>query len=646
MIPLQFALRRRMMMAGGGGAPISDLPLGALINVGTDGGNGAANYEIADINNLVSGGVVLVRKNIYSKSAFGSNTNYPNGTMDNLIATTIYDKMPQQLRDKMMDVTFNLSGSGDITRKMFALTYIMAGFGGNSGVAEGKALQLYTSNTSRVKTYDGSAAVWWLSSRYSSDYAWLVVTGGSADGGDPSYAGGVVPAFVIPSETPYAPTPNTDGSYNLILNPTISDLPLGTLINVGTDGGADLPYYEIADKENLVSGGVVLVRKNIYSKSAFGSTTNYPNGTLDNLIRTTIYNEMPQKLRDKMMDVSFNLSGSGDITRKMFALTKTMAGFGNNIGVAEGKALQYYTSNASRIKTFNGRAAGWWLSSQFSSDYAWYVYDDGSADYYDYGPSGLGGVVPAFVLPSKTPYNPIPNPDGSYNLFQNTPTSDFPPIGTPLSDWTWEQIVALSNSGRDPQNYFSVGDEKDLILTTGEVVPVVIGDFYHNTITGTSTKAPIAFTFKNCLNTKYAMNGSRTNSGGWDGSVMRNTQMPAILNTFPAELIADGAIKYVDVLASAGGKSTSLVTSSDRLRLHSIAELGLDSANDVSGEGTKYAYYTSGNKVKTINGEASIYWTRSPSTYLSTYFCDVSTSGSPSHFFANAPYGVACGFDI
>ena len=226
------------------------------------------------------------------------------------------------------------------------------------------------------------------------------------------------------------------------------------------------------------------------------------------------------------------------------------------------------------------------------------------------------------------------------------PISDFPPIGTPLSDWTWEQIVALSNSGRDPRNYFSVGDEKDLILTTGEVVPVVIGDFYHNTITGTSKKASIAFTFKNCLNTKYAMNGSRTNAGGWDGSVMRNTQMPAILNTFPAELIADGAIKYVDVLASAGGKSTSLVTSSDRLRLHSIVELGLNSANDVSGEGTKYAYYTSGNQVKTINGEASIYWTRSTSTYLGSYFCDVSTSGSPSHFFANAPYGVACGFDI
>ena len=63
MIPLQFALRRKMMTAGGGGAPISELPLGALINVGTDGGAGTPNYEIADKDNLVSGGVVLVRKN-------------------------------------------------------------------------------------------------------------------------------------------------------------------------------------------------------------------------------------------------------------------------------------------------------------------------------------------------------------------------------------------------------------------------------------------------------------------------------------------------------------------------------------------------------------------------------------------------------
>ena len=217
MIPIQYALRRRMMMAGDGSALISDLPLGALINVGTDGGAGASNYEIADKDNLVSGGVVLVRKNIYSQSKFGSYGDYPNSTLDNLIKTTIYNKMPQKLRDKMMDVTFQLSGSGNTTRKMFTPTYTMAGFGNNYGIAEGKALQLYTSDASRVKTFNGKANDWWLSSQYSSDMARYVTISGSTLDGNVSHSYGVVPAFVIPSKTPYDLTPNTDGSYNLIL---------------------------------------------------------------------------------------------------------------------------------------------------------------------------------------------------------------------------------------------------------------------------------------------------------------------------------------------------------------------------------------------------------------------------------------------
>ena len=208
-----------MRIPGEPPAYISDLPLGALINIGTDDGAGTPNYEIADKNNLVSGGVVLVRKNIYSKSEFGSNGNYPNSTLDNLIKTTIYNKMPQKLRDKMMDVSFTLSGPGNITRKMFAPTRTMVGFGNNNGVAEGKALQLYTSNTSRIKTFDGSAYAWWLSSKEpSSGGLWLVnASGGAHNDRELSRARGVVPAFVIPSETLYNATPNTDGSYNLIL---------------------------------------------------------------------------------------------------------------------------------------------------------------------------------------------------------------------------------------------------------------------------------------------------------------------------------------------------------------------------------------------------------------------------------------------
>ena len=193
---------------------------------------------------------------------------------------------------------------------------------------------------------------------------------------------------------------------------TLADLPLGAtiLIPVGTEENR---LCEVADKNNLVSGGAVLVYKKIYEYSPFGDSKSYPDGTLDNLIKTTIFNSFPQTLREKMMSATFALEGSGSITRKMFALTYTMVGFGTNNGTTEGKALQLYTSNASRIKTYNGSAASWWLSSQRSSGGVRRVLADGS-DSLSSAPSSSLGVVPAFVIPQSTQLEDNHNPDGSY----------------------------------------------------------------------------------------------------------------------------------------------------------------------------------------------------------------------------------------
>ena len=196
-------------------ALISSKPLGTLIRVAdSDGGAGDANYEIADINNFVSGGVVLVRKNIHSKSAFGGSTAYPGGTLDNKM-TSIYNSYPEKLQNKIMDATFALEGSGSITRKVFALTYTMAGYGENNGTTEGKALQHYTSNANRIKKYSGSAGSWWLSSRNNTSHSRGVSTDGAASNGYPSYSSGVVPAFIIPQSLQIEDSANTDGSYNL-----------------------------------------------------------------------------------------------------------------------------------------------------------------------------------------------------------------------------------------------------------------------------------------------------------------------------------------------------------------------------------------------------------------------------------------------
>ena len=227
----------------------------------------------------------------------------------------------------------------------------------------------------------------------------------------------------------------------------------------------------------------------------------------------------------------------------------------------------------------------------------------------------------------------------------------WPAAGTPLRDWTWEEIINLCNSGKDVRRYFSIGDTRNLMLTTGEVVTVAIGDFYHNTITGTTNTAAIAFTFVNCLNTEYEMNASWTNSGGWNGCNMRKTHMPNILATFPAELTANNAIKYVNVVASAGSNSTTLITSSDRLRLHSLTELG--DSEEYKGyyviEGTGYPYYKSLSDIRkyTTNGNPVDYWTRTPNLVHNPSF--IHQSHSSNDFLIGSPSverGVACAFDI
>ena len=232
------------------------------------------------------------------------------------------------------------------------------------------------------------------------------------------------------------------------------------------------------------------------------------------------------------------------------------------------------------------------------------------------------------------------------HLIWKTP---WPAAGTPLNNWTWEEIINLCNSGEDVRQYFSIRETKNLVLTTGEVVPVAIGDFYHNTITGTDDIAAIAFTFVDCLNTKYKMNESETNQGGWGGSNMRKIHMPNILATFPAELTASNAIKYVDVLASAGSASTSVNHSSDRLRLHSVTELN-GIASYAAIEGTVYPYYESLSDLrKYINGSSVNYWTRTPFTNNGVSFQYHLHSYANRHFLANnaaAEFGVACAFDI
>lgn len=176
--------------------------------------------------------------------------------------------------------------------------------------------------------------------------------------------------------------------------------------------------YKLADYTlGFFGAGVAaFIRKDIHSLCRFGDSTEYAGSDLDNR-KTEIYDSYPAELKELIIPSTiplYNGSGAEDITRKVFAPTLTMAGCGDNNGVDEGFTWPIFTGSNSCKKTFNGSAAGWWLSSQGSSVYAWFVGTDGS--YNLSYPSSTFGVVPAFVIPQSVQIDDTPDNDGSYRL--------------------------------------------------------------------------------------------------------------------------------------------------------------------------------------------------------------------------------------
>lgn len=176
-------------------------------------------YELADytLGFFGAGVAAFIREDIHSFCRFGDSTEYAGSDLDKRM-TEIYNSYPDELKELIIPSTiplYNGSGAEDITRKVFAPTFTMVGFGDNEGVDEGFTWPIFTGKNSRKKTLNGSEAIWWLSSRYSSDYVWFVYVEGSNSNYYPSSTYGVVPAFVIPQSVQIDDTPYNDGSCRL-----------------------------------------------------------------------------------------------------------------------------------------------------------------------------------------------------------------------------------------------------------------------------------------------------------------------------------------------------------------------------------------------------------------------------------------------
>lgn len=263
------------------------------------------------------------------------------------------------------------------------------------------------------------------------------------------------------------------------------------------------------------------------------------------------------------------------------------------------------------------------------------------------------------ILDGTTPVHDWATED---DIFELAPTS--------FGETSWSKISALSTEGRAGE-FFNVGDEKTIQLTTGEDVTLVILGFNHDDLTG-GGKAGITIGMKELLATRYRMNPSSTNAGGWDESEMRTSTMATLLSQLPADL--RNVVKQVNKKATAGGTSQSITTSADKLFLLAMSEIFsatsiensatstiADYADAYNAEGTQYEYYrnligdnnggttANANLIKKFSnggGSASDWWLRSPSVSSSTYFRCITSTGGVNGVVAYIAYGVSFGFCV
>lgn len=258
----------------------------------------------------------------------------------------------------------------------------------------------------------------------------------------------------------------------------------------------------------------------------------------------------------------------------------------------------------------------------------------------------------------------------------------------PLNDCTWEEISDISTAG-EGANYWAIGDRKrvtlngtvgSLSLSNFSTYAFIIG-FNHNSSregsgrihfqlakTALSGGTDICFTDSSYESSgssaAFRMNTSRTNSGGWKSSYMRNnicgtsktSTSGRIMGAIPAGLrnALKSVTKYTDNTADGGGSVSSYVTATtDFFFLLSEYEVFGNITYSNTYEANyqqQYAYYSAGNsKVKyrhNSTGSAASWWLRSPFEGNSIVFVRVNTNGTVSNAYAYYSFGFAPGFCV
>lgn len=296
--------------------------------------------------------------------------------------------------------------------------------------------------------------------------------------------------------------------------------------------------------------------------------------------------------------------------------------------------------------------------------------------------SGTGSAVAVKVSAAGTYYASAT--DGTYTTADHDAviTADGQTVeitlGFSLEDYTWAQIKTISEAG-NAGAYFNVGDRK-AVKINGTVVGCALNLTVYATIIGinhnidketnnkgsihfmlgqsaASGDSPIALCDSNYGSTGsgFCMNTSNTNSGGWAGSYMKKTVLPALKAALPSDLTAviRTIQKYSDNTGGGSDTASYVTATSDDLFLMAEFEVFGTRSGANSAEKNyqkQYDYFTGSNsrifKNHSNTANAVYVWLRSVSYNNASDFRRINANGYSTYGNAYSSRGVVACFCV
>lgn len=212
-----------------------------------------------------------------------------------------------------------------------------------------------------------------------------------------------------------------DGEPYITLNDIpASDADIETVVNIKESDGQLHPYLYLSNNYED-SGAGLLLRKDIYQKGQFHSSSHQYNGSIvdawcEGTFLTTVLDTYVQ---EQLMSVNIQVQGAY-ISRKCFVLSIVEYNWSAS-GISEGNSLPYFKDNKARISLYQGSSADYYTRTyQSSNGNIWFVGLMGNA-----GPTPATtnlGYRPAICIKKSFKIKSTPNEDGSYDMYDDAST--------------------------------------------------------------------------------------------------------------------------------------------------------------------------------------------------------------------------------